>query len=393
VFVQCRNSPFLFQRFEGPSVACNPAAFGERWLTNTNDINNCYIPTNPPGFVFCSNEHTPCQFTAPAEYAFGANGHFVFKSFASGTNCETAVFGGVDPAPGVAKSCFIALPVGPYYICAKENGTCSFLGATSAVDVAFGANGNFVHRRFNADPNSPPAASTLCASSAFFNVDPAPGVTPKSCYVSPVSNSIPYGYTKCADENSSGLPSTSGPQYVCYFNGPATVAFGANGNYVFATLTGPAPCDRGHFNWADPAPNVQKSCYITTDPPGYASCADENGQCNFPGTATVAFGADGDFFYKTLTGGTACSDTVFGDPAYGVAKKCYLPAGPAGYQYCSAENGTCHLAAGGLVYYGFNGSFAARAFAPQPAGLDIPCNNSTFGDPAFGTVKACFIVP
>src|SRR5215813_14040262 len=45
-------------------------------------------------------------------------------------------------------------------------------------------------------------------------------------------------------------------------------------------------------------------------------CAPENGYCSFSGTVTVAFGANGQFFYQNLTGGTPCNDTVFGDPIY-----------------------------------------------------------------------------
>jgi hypothetical protein len=246
----------LFQRFAGPSVACNNYLFGDFDWLDGGGTPNCYIPTNPPGFQFCSVEHTACQFTAPATYAFGANGHFVYRTSKAGTNCDAATFGS-DPAPGVTKSCFIALPIGPYYLCAQENGICNIFQHN--VDVAFGANGNFVHRRFNTDPNSLGVLFTLCAPSSFFNVDPAPGQD--SCYVSPVSNPVPYGYTKCADE---GYPY---PSDICNFNGPATVAFGANGNFVFNSLTGPVTCNWTNFNFEDPAPGVPKSCYITADPP------------------------------------------------------------------------------------------------------------------------------
>jgi hypothetical protein len=277
---------------------------------------------------------------------------------------------------------------------AQENQTCNF-GAPSTVDVAFGANGNFVRRRFNADPNSPPAPATLCVIGAFFSVDPAPGVL-KSCYISPLaSNSVPYGYTKCADENSSGLGVTNPAAHICDFKGPATVAFGVNGNFVFNSLTGPVSCDRAQFNnGEDPAPGVQKSCYITADPPGYTKVADENSALSFNGPATVAFGIPGYWAFQTVPGGTACSDSVFGDPAHGFVKSCYLPAGPGGYKFCSSENNTCHVPAGGLVYFGFNGSFVGRLFAPPLFGMDgdVPCTNSTFGsDPAPGVVKACFI--
>ncbi|HEU5255965.1 MAG TPA: hypothetical protein VFU28_08250, partial [Vicinamibacterales bacterium] len=51
-------------------------------------------------------------------------------------------------------------------------------------------------------------------------------------------------------------------------------------------------------------------------------CANEGGTCSFGGTQQVRYGANGSYFYKTLTGGTPCTNDVFGDPAYGVSKQC-----------------------------------------------------------------------
>ena|GEM_PF-7101643 len=53
----------------------------------------------------------------------------------------------------------------------------------------------------------------------------------------------------------------------------------------------------------------------------------EGGTCAFSGKKTVAYGAQGSFLYKTFTGGTPCTGAAFGgtDPLYGVAKSCYVP--------------------------------------------------------------------
>jgi hypothetical protein len=61
-------------------------------------------------------------------------------------------------------------------------------------------------------------------------------------------------------------------------------------------------------------------------PAGFGTkCAAETGTCSFQGTQTVAYGADGDFVYRTLTGGTPCTNAAFGvDPAVNIAKGCYL---------------------------------------------------------------------
>lgn len=51
-------------------------------------------------------------------------------------------------------------------------------------------------------------------------------------------------------------------------------------------------------------------------------CASENGSCNFTGTKTVRYGANSTFTSGSYTDGVACSNSVFGDPLFGVAKAC-----------------------------------------------------------------------
>ena len=53
-------------------------------------------------------------------------------------------------------------------------------------------------------------------------------------------------------------------------------------------------------------------------------CANESQLCSFTGTKNVRFGADGVYVFKTLTDGTECSNSVFGDPLPGVVKQCYI---------------------------------------------------------------------
>ncbi|BCX03838.1 MAG: hypothetical protein KatS3mg053_1776 [Candidatus Roseilinea sp.] len=60
-------------------------------------------------------------------------------------------------------------------------------------------------------------------------------------------------------------------------------------------------------------------------PSGYTFCAWEDERCNFSGMADVAYGANGQFAYRQgVAGGIACNNSVFGDPAYGVRKACYV---------------------------------------------------------------------
>jgi len=113
-------------------------------------------------------------------------------------------------------------------------------------------------------------------------------------------------------------------------------------------------------------------------------------QTTWPPTSTTGF-ADGIFTYRTLTGGTACSNAVFGDPDFGFTKSCYagpVTGGPAGSTYCAPENGICSFSGTATVAYGANGTFTDKSLTSG-----TPCDNSVFGDPAYGTVKACFLLP
>src|SRR5258706_16345383 len=47
---------------------------------------------------------------------------------------------------------------------------------------------------------------------------------------------------------------------------------------------------------------------------------------SFSGTASVAYGANGAFNYKTATGSIACNNATFGDPIFGTVKACYYQA-------------------------------------------------------------------
>ena len=93
---------------------------------------------------------------------------------------------------------------------------------------------------------------------------------------------------------------------------------------------------------------------------------------------------------------TACSDAVFGDPASGVAKWCYVQAAPSGsaapgsapWQQCAAENATCSYSGVMTVAFGANGSYKYATLG----GGGTPCTDAVFGDPAVGTVKSCSVI-
>ena len=76
---------------------------------------------------------------------------------------------------------------------------------------------------------------------------------------------------------------------------------------------------------------VSKSLTITVTavvtPPTtstWTKCAVENATCAFTGTKTVRYGANGKYIIKTISGGTPCTNAVFGDPIVGTVKTCEL---------------------------------------------------------------------
>jgi len=187
---------------------------------------------------------------------------------------------------------------GTWSQCAAENGTCSFTGTMT---VAFGANGKFTYQTLT--------NGTACTDGVFG--DPNNG-TVKACYLESVPPATNV-WSQCAAENGT-----------CSFTGTMTVAFGANGKFTYQTLTNGTACTDGVFG--DPNVGTVKACYLIAPPANTAtwtSCAAENGTCSFAGTHEVAYGANGQFFYQSLTNGTACSNGVFGDTNNGTVKSCY----------------------------------------------------------------------
>jgi serine protease len=80
-------------------------------------------------------------------------------------------------------------------------------------------------------------------------------------------------------------------------------------------------CGAGIVN-AAAAVNAALASTTTTTTPTWTYCAAENGTCSFSGTRDVRYGTATSFVTKTFTGSVKCSNSVFGDPAYGVVKSC-----------------------------------------------------------------------
>jgi len=111
---------------------------------------------------------------------------------------------------------------------------------------------------------------------------------------------------------------------LCAFTGTTEVRYGANGVYVYLTLTDGTACTNAVFG--DPIYGTVKECAtrIPPDQTEWTFCAVEGGECAFTGVRDVRYGANGVYVYQTLLDGTACNNQVFGDPLYGVVKSCSL---------------------------------------------------------------------
>ncbi len=135
----------------------------------------------------------------------------------------------------------------------------------------------------------------------------------------------------------------------------------------------------------------------------WVPCAAEWQACVLPsaGNFIVRYGVDAtsaQFVTRSFTGvaSVACSNDVFGDPAFGVVKQCFyaveVPDPTPTWTPCALESQVCAMPSRGdyEVLYGVDatgGRSVALAFTDVS---QVACRNDVFGDPAFGVVKQCF---
>lgn len=140
--------------------------------------------------------------------------------------------------------------------------------------------------------------------------------------------------------------------------------------------------------------NIPQEAHAAT----WQQCASEGGTCRLSGTNQVRYGLDGHFVSKTATGNVACNNATFGDPYPNYDKVCqYMPGtastptptptppAPSGtWTKCADEGGSCVVPGTVQVRYGANNSYSTKTVTNS-----IPCNNNSFGDPAYGVAKTC----
>ncbi len=138
---------------------------------------------------------------------------------------------------------------------------------------------------------------------------PVPTVTPTP---TATSTPTPSDWTFCANEGGT-----------CSFSGTFVVRYGANGKYAYKTVTDGTACTNGVFGDPNYGV-YKSCSFASVPPSNWTKCSDEGGTCSFSGTVTVAYGANGKFVYQTATNGIACNNATFGDPNVGVFKACYV---------------------------------------------------------------------
>lgn len=149
-------------------------------------------------------------------------------------------------------------------------------------------------------------------------------------------------------------------------------------------------------------------------------CARENEFCRVPYPTRVVYGVPGRQAALAVSGrGVMCSNTVFGDPAWGIPKGCAYVArrfderpgygfhregtrihdrrardfGPdeafdrAAWRTCAPENGFCRFAGVRRVRYGVRGRFVEGTYRGG-----VSCSNGVFGDPVPGQPKLCQVL-
>jgi len=210
-------------------------------------------------------------------------------------------------------------------------------------------------------------------------------------FAAAVTSNVPVNYTICGSENQ-----------FCSFSGTKNVAYGANGKFAYKTAIDGISCNNSTFG--DPIVGVVKACYIA--PEGsytLRASSGSNGSISPSGTVSVSSGGSQTFTmtpdngYKVAsvevdgvnvgTPGSYTFNNVTANHSIEVTfAAAVTPNVPVNYTLCASENQFCSFSGTKNVAYGANGKFAYKTAIDG-----ISCNNSTFGDPIVGVVKACYV--
>lgn len=218
----------------------------------------------PEGFVFCAGQHYQCAVTEPSMAAYGADGSFLFQEVSGSFVCNSATFGGADPAPGKIKRCYLGpLEGGPSQRVAAPAFSPAGGAFSSAqqVEISSATDGATIHyTRDGSEPSVespvysgpvPVAQSTTIKAIAVKDGLEPSSVTSATFTIESAPAGGPEGYVLCASQH-----------YECVVSEPATVAYGADGSFLFQPMSESFICNSAAFGGVDPAPGKIKRCYL-----------------------------------------------------------------------------------------------------------------------------------
>jgi hypothetical protein len=155
----------------------------------------------------------------------------------------------------------------------------------------------------------------MCSNSVFG--DPLSGVA-KQCDIEKSGT-----FTITASAGSGGTISPSGSVQIASGGSQTFTITPSNGYQVNSILVdGTNMGALTTYTFSNVTANHTISASFALSSGSWVFCANENQLCSFTGTKNVRFGANGVYVFKTLTNGTMCSNSVFGDPLSGVQKQC-----------------------------------------------------------------------
>ncbi len=337
-----------------------------------------------------------------------------------------------------------AVPAAGYVSCASDGETCT-VPAGKVVNIYYGAGSSYVVLSRT--------GTFVCSPDGFKISDPAPNVT-KTCWVNHAGGWPSPGATSPVPVASATQPAKpisvckEGSKCAASSSQWGGV-YGAAGAFVPIIGAGPFTCALATFKIGDPAPNVAKSCYVavlTTDQQldvcrkAGAEAANQNRRNMSAAVAAQKATAEDQTKFANSQASIASNHGANKSAGY-TLEKCWEiasmindeakfvasvdakaagsaappapppPAVPPFGSKCADEGGTCRFsgtAANHLfkVSYGAGdkwfvkdmyprlreqpGDWGATKLVPEKV-TTFSCNNATFGDPAVGKTKACYI--
>lgn len=367
-------------------------------------------------WVQCAEEGDYCNFGGTRDIRFGADPEFNVQTHTNGVMCKTNVFG--DPTPGVGKGCYYSISgnTAPS-ITAVEDKT-SGLNVTSYLpilatdvdndDLAFFATG--LPTGASIDPSTGVILSTL-TEEGVYNVQVFVGDGNGG------SDSISFVWTVDSEFDNSELWSYCAAEgELCTFEGIREVRFRAFDQSLSTISDSSVNCNASAFG-GDPVPGFVKICeyriagnnppYLENPGAQYSSLNSSvsltlNSYDPEDGNATlVANGLPDGLVFDGATGtisGTVDLEGTYSVQVTATDSEAFSsevnfnwtvlspPEGGENLVWCAFEGDSCSFTGEKKVFFGANEAFNSGYFLSS-----VLCKTSSFGDPAPGVAKSCYI--